>query len=317
MRGGQVSSPSRGSIERVAFLGPRGTFADSAVQAMESISGLPAEPVVSVPAAFNAVRQGIADAALVPMENSVEGSVAVTLDELNSGDPLVILDEVAVPVRFTLVAAKPMDFADIVAVGTHPHAAAQCRGWLAEHVPRAEIVPTMSTAGAAAAMSATSTPYNAAIVPLIASKRYDVSVLAEDIGDNDEAWTRFVLVGRYGPPPEPTGCDKTSLVLFMRANQAGALQEILTELAIRGVNLTRIESRPTRRVLGEYCFSIDLEGHVADARVADALTGLKRVCADVRYLGSYPRHGATQSPLRDGVSDADYAQARAWFGHLY
>ena len=312
-----MSALSRDSVEKVTFLGPRGTFADSAVQAMESISGLPAEPTASVPAAFESVRQGTADAALVPIENSVEGSVTVTLDELNSDEPLVILDEVAVPIRFALVAAGPIGLDQVVAVGTHPHAAAQCRDWLATHVPQADVVPTMSTAGAAAAILTESPPYNAAIVALVATRRYDVRVLAEDIGDNQDAWTRFVLVGRSGPPPEPTGCDKTSLVLFMRANQAGALLEILTELAIRGVNLTRIESRPTRRVLGEYCFSVDLEGHVADARVADAMKGLKRVCSNVRYLGSYPRHGATQSQLREGVSDADYAQAKAWFANLY
>lgn len=312
-----MSALSSYSVERVTFLGPRGTFADAAVQAMESISGLPAEPAASVPAAFESVRQHTADAALVPIENSVEGSVSVTLDELNSDQPLIILDEVAVPVRFALVSTAPLRLDEVVAVGTHPHAAAQCRDWLAANVPQAEVVPTMSTAGAATEMLTASPPYNAAIVPRAATRRFDVSVLAEDIGDNADAWTRFVLVGRSGPPPDPTGCDKTSLVLFMRANRAGALLEILTELAIRGVNLTRIESRPTRRVLGEYCFSIDLEGHVTDARVADALTGLKRICADVRYLGSYPRHGATQSQLREGVSDADYAQAKAWFGSLY
>jgi prephenate dehydratase len=312
-----MSESGSGSIERVTFLGPRGTFADSAAQQMASISGLPAEPAASVPAAFEAVRQGTADAALVPIENSVEGSVAVTLDELNSDEPLVILDEVAVPVRFALVAAAPIGLDQVVAVGTHPHAAAQCRDWLAANLPQADVVPTMSTATAAAGVLNASPPYDAAIVAQVATQRYDVSVLADDIGDNRKAWTRFVLVGRSGPPPEPTGCDKTSLVLFMRANKAGALLEILTELAIRGVNLTRLESRPTRRVLGEYCFAIDLEGHVADARVADAMIGLRRVCAVVRYLGSYPRHGATQSPLREGVSDADYAEAKAWFGNLF
>lgn len=303
-------------LTEITYLGPEGTFADSAVSAMPELAGLTTKPSSSISAAFDAVRLGTADAALVPIENSVEGSVAVTLDELNTAEPLAILGEVAVPVGFTLVARTPMELTDVTAVGTHPHAAAQCRAWLAKNLPDAHVVPTMSTAGAAAALSGEAPGFNAAIVPPIAARRYDVAILAEKLQDNDDAWTRFVLVGRPGHLPDPTGSDKSSLVLFMKANRSGALLEILSELAIRGVNLTRIESRPTRRVLGEYCFSLDLEGHLHDDRVAEALMGLHRVCSDVRFLGSYPSHGAHPNPLPAGVTDEDFAAARTWVAGL-
>ena len=303
-------------LDSIAFLGPKGTFADSALSGLASVAGVPTVPAESVPKAFEMVRSEAVDAALVPIENSVEGSVSVTLDELNGSTDLVILDEIVLPVQFALVARPETTLADVTAVGTHPHAAAQCRGWLAENLPRAQTIPSMSTAGAATTLLSDSAPYDAAIVPPIAAQRYPLTVLAQDIADNVEAWTRFVLVGRSGRVPEPTGNDKTSLVLFIRANQSGALLEILTELAVRGVNLTRIESRPTRRVLGEYSFSVDLEGHLSDARVAEALMGLKRVCADVRFVGSYPRHNQGPTPAPVGTTDADYAAAADWLRSL-
>jgi prephenate dehydratase len=303
-------------LSSIAFLGPQGTFADSALAALESVSDIPSISADSVPKAFESVRSEQVDAALVPIENSVEGSVSVTLDELNGTTDLVILDEVVVPVQFALVGLPGKKLDEVQAVGTHPHAAAQCRAWLARNLPQAQTIPTMSTAGAAATMLAQDVPYDAAIVPPIAAKRYPVEVLAPDIADNPEAWTRFVLVARPGHLPAKTGNDKTSLVLFIRANQSGALLEILTELGVRGVNLTRIESRPTRRVLGEYSFSVDLEGHLADARVGEALMGLKRVCADVRFLGSYPQHTLVHDAPPARVTDMDYANAANWLAAL-
>ena len=141
-------------------------------------------------------------------------------------------------------------------------------------------------------------------------------MLADGIGDTDEALTRFVLVRRPGVLPEPTGADKTTLSLYMRQDTPGALMAILNEFAVRGVNLTRIESRPTKRVLGDYFFSVDVEGHVADARVAEALMGLHRVCLDVRFLGSYARHDGKAPVLKAGVADGDFADALAWLDRL-
>ena len=154
------------------------------------------------------------------------------------------------------------------------------------------------------------------MAPAGAAELYRLAVLAHDIADQPGAITRFVLVSRPGPAPAPTGNDRTTVVAYLRENHAGALLQLLTEFATRGVNLTRIESRPTKGQLGEYCFSIDCEGHLADARVADALVALHRVCAAVRYLGSYPRRDGNQSALPLGARDADFAAASAWLASL-
>ena len=301
---------------RYAYLGPSGTFSEAALLAMPQSQGAVLIPEPTVTAALEGVRAGEYDAALVPIENSVEGSVSATLDELGAGSPLVITDEIALPVRFALMVRPGTELESIKAVATHPHAEAQCRGWLAAHMPGVHLIPASSTAAAAAALLEDPAPYDAAIAQSLAAQRYGLEILANNIADNDDASTRFVLVQRPGALPSRSGADKTTLMLFMRADHSGALLEILTEFAVRGINLTRIESRPTKKVLGDYYFSIDLEGHVEDARVGEALMGLRRVCADVRFLGSYPRHDCREPVLRSGVSDEDYADAREWLAQI-
>jgi prephenate dehydratase len=296
---------------RYAFLGPEGTFAEQALQGLPAARGAHLLPEPSVPAALDAVRGGEADGAMVPLENSVEGAVAVTLDELATGEPLVVTREALLPVTFDLLARAGTALSGVTTVLTHPHAAAQCRRWLSEHLPGADVRPALSTAAAARAV-AEDRAADAAIAAPIAAARYRLAVLAEGIGDTADAVTRFVLVSRPAPPARPTGTDKTSLVAYIADDHPGALLEILTELAVRGVNLTRIESRPTGVGLGRYCFSIDAEGHVAEARVGEALMGLRRVCSDVRFLGSYPRADGAGSPVRRGTADADFAAAAAW-----
>jgi prephenate dehydratase len=150
----------------------------------------------------------------------------------------------------------------------------------------------------------------------VAADHYRLATLASGIGDNPDALTRFVLVSRPGPPPPPTGRDKTSIVAFMRQDHPGALLEILDQLTMRGVNMTRIESRPTGAALGNYCFSLDCEGHVADARVGEALMGLRRVCADVRFLGSYERHDGVAPDIREGTTDREFQDAAVWLARL-
>ena len=267
-------------------------------------------------AALDAARDGEVDAALVPIENSVEGSVSVTLDELANGKRLVIVDEMVIPVRFSLLARPGTALTDITRLATHPHAQAQVRRWLAENLPQASVIPAMSTAAAAAALLEEPQPFDAAVSQRIAADIYGLDVVADDIQDTDEATTRFVLVRLPGTLPAPTGADKTTLSLFMHLDQPGALLAILTEFAVRGVNMTRIESRPTRKALGDYYFSVDIEGHVSDARVSEALMGLHRVCLDVRFLGSYPRHDGKEPVLRPGVTDADFADAQEWLDRL-
>ena len=302
--------------ERIAYLGPAGSFCGAAALELTANRDVELLPSSSVQTALDAARSGEVDSALVPIENSVEGSVSVTLDELANGKRLVIVDEVVIPVSFALLVRPGTKPQDITRIATHPHAQAQVRRWLDEHYPHAQVIPAMSTAAAAQALTDPDAPIDAAVAQRLAADIYGLEVIADDIQDTDDATTRFVLVRQPGAIPDATGADKTTLSLYMRQDEPGALLAILTEFAVRGVNLTRIESRPTRKALGDYFFSVDVEGHVADARVSEALMGLHRICLDVRFLGSYPRHDGRQPVLRAGVTDTDFAEAQEWLDRL-
>jgi len=299
---------------RFTYLGPEASFAEQALRTLPAARGAATTPAGSVPAALDAVRAGEVDAALVPMENSVEGAVAVTLDELATGSPLLITREVLLPVSFALLARPGTVLADVRRIATHPHGEAQCRRWLRTQLPQSTVEHTPSTSDAAAGVQRGE--YDAALASPLAAERYRLAVLAGDVHDTDGAVTRFVLAARPGPLPEPSGRDRTSLVAFIADDHAGALLEVLTELAVRGINLTRIESRPTRERLGQYHFWLDCDGHVADARVGEALAALRRICADVRFLGSYPRADAAEPRQRPGTTDADFADAAAWLARI-
>jgi prephenate dehydratase len=304
---------------RYGFLGPAGTFCQMALNAWPGSAGGESVPCDSVAAALEAVRAGRLEAAMVPIENSVEGGVSATLDALSVGADLVIVGEVLVPVTFVLAVRAGTALADVRAVGSHPHGWAQVRTWMHAHLPSAAYVTTLSTAAAAADLGPDATDpvaYQAAVCAPVAADLHGLEVIARDIGDNTSAVTRFALVSRPGRTPAPTGADKTTLVLYQRDDHPGGLLELLEQFAARGVNLTRLESRPTGEVMGAYCFSIDVEGHVAEACVAEALMGLKRVCARVVYLGSYPRADRQSATRAAGTSDADFAAARAWLDGL-
>jgi prephenate dehydratase len=292
-----------------------GTFTHQALLTLPAQRG-DAIPYATVGQALEGVREGEVSGALVPIENSVEGGVTATLDNLTYGDPLVITHEVLLPVQFTLFVRPGTTLSDIRNVLTHPHAAAQCRDWLSTHLPQATVTEGGSTAGAAVEVANPGSRFDAAICARIAGEMNRLSVAADGIADNQDAVTRFVLVSRPGPVGSPTGADKTTMVLFMREDHPGALLEILEQFASRGVNLCRIESRPTKKTLGDYCFSVDAEGHVNDARLAEALMGLHRICADVVFLGSYPRADGAQPIIRVGTSNRDYANATAWLERL-
>lgn len=295
----------------IGYLGPEGTFSQAALLELLGGADQPIEAFGSVTSALQAVRDGEAASALVPIENSVEGSVPATLDELASGDPLMISAEITLPVQFHLWVRPGMQLSKVGKITTHPHAQAQCRRWLHDNLPDAHVVPAMSTAAAAAAV-AEENVFDAAIAAPWAGSPLGLLAVAENIADNPDAMTRFVLVSPQGAPNPPTGADKTTLVLFMRQDHPGALLEILTEFSVRGVNLTRIESRPTKKVMGDYFFTVDCEGHVADARVGEALAGLHRLCADVRFLGSYPRHDGRAPVVRAGTTNEDFAESQQW-----
>ena len=306
--------PTSTTPTRYAYLGPEGTFAEAALSRAVTASEEQRRPLPSVAAALTAVRSGDADAALVPLENSVEGSVPATMDGLADGDPLVITREVVLPVTMTLVARPGTTLADVRSLASHPHAIAQSSRWLAENLPAVTPLPATSTAAAAAAVAAGE--LDAAVCAPIAADRYGLATLVEDIADHPGAVTRFVLVARPGPAPAPTGDDKTSLVVVV-GDKTGALLELLREFAVRGISLTRIESRPTRERIGVYSFSLDCEGHVLDARVGEALASLHRVCDDVRFLGSYPRaDGRHNRPVPDTAEDAAFVDAAAWLARV-
>ena len=274
-----------------AYLGPSGTFTEAALRKITTSSDV-LTPYANVTAALDAVRNGLAEKALVPIENSVEGVVARTLDELATGAPLVVSAETTIPVSFALMVLPENVGKPINKIATHPHAESQCRLYIAKNHPGAEMIETASTA--AAAKGLVDGNYDAAIAAEIAAEKNGLAVVAKDIGDNTGAVTRFVVVEKPGQLPSATGNDRTSLAAFIDIDHAGALLEILTEFAKRNVNLTFIQSRPTGRELGHYHFIIDAEGHISDPKVNEAIEGVRAICEDIRLLGSYPRVGATK-----------------------
>lgn len=315
----------------LAYLGPEGTFTEAATRTMPGVDHLTPVPHSSVATALAAVRSGAAHAAVVPFENSVEGSVNATLDNLLRGERLQIMSEVLVPVEFSLMTPAGVGLADITRIITHPVAEAQCRRWVAEHLPGVPVVMASSTAAAAAIVAGvddgpSTVPstdvagsVDAAIAAPVAADHYGLPTLATSIGENADAVTRFVLVAQPGRPAPPTGADKTTFVTYLRADRPGALLELLEQCATRGVNLTRIHSRPVGDVdvgVGPYCFVLDAEGHIEDARLGEALMGLHRVSAQVTYFGSYPRADGVIPPVTDGTSNDDFHEAAQWLADL-
>lgn len=299
------------------FLGPEGTFTEAALLQIPDAAEATRIPASNVNAALDMVRDGSADAAMVPIENSVEGGVTATLDAIAGGQELRIIREVLVPISFVLVARPGVDLADIRRISTHGHAWAQCRLWVDANIPGAEYVPGSSTAAAAVGLLGDDSHYDAAIcAPIAAREQPGLAVLAENIGDNPGAVTRFILVSRPGVLPDRTGADKTTVVVPLPEDRPGALMEILDQFATRGVNLSRIESRPTGQYLGHYFFSIDADGHIADARVADALAGLHRISPATRFLGSYGRADAQSSIVAQHTSDQAFRAAHEWVGQI-
>ncbi|HEX3751930.1 MAG TPA: prephenate dehydratase [Streptosporangiaceae bacterium] len=300
--------------ERYAYLGPEGTFTEAAFRTLAGDEPVEAIPCSTIQAALAAVRSGAADRAVVPIESSVEGVVTATLDDLTAGGDLLIRAELPLPIAFALLGRPGTQLSEVRTVGGHPQAQPQCRRWLAEHLPHAGWVPAASNAEAA--RQASEGKIDAALAGAFAATRYGLEVLAPDIHDRKNAVTRFVVAGPPAALPAPTGADRTTLAAFLATDHAGALSEILTEFVVRGVNLTTIQSRPTGDRLGRYYFFIDCEGHVADTRVGEALMGLRRLCADVRFLGSYPRADGGQTEMPRGTSDREFAAAAQWLDQL-
>jgi prephenate dehydratase len=296
----------------IAFLGPQGTFAE---QAARTFAGVEVDSYELVPArtvslALAAVRDHEAELACVPVENSVEGAVGATMDGLAVGPPLEAIAEVVLPIRFSVLVRPGASAAQVRTVASHPHALAQVQLWLDEHLPQA--VPQAATSTAAAAVGVLDGEFDAAVTAPVAAVHYPLRELATDISDAADAVTRFFVVARPGRTPVPTGADRTSVVAVAERDRTGVLAEMLTELALRGINLTRIESRPLPGRFGEYRFYLDFDGHLAEQRVGDALAALHRRCRELRFLGSYPRADRAITGAEPGNTNADYAAAADW-----
>lgn len=304
------------STLQFSYLGPAGTFTEAALHQVRAAIGQRWKAVANPVQAISDVLSGESIAAVIPIENSVEGGVSATQDALAAVDGIRIVGEYLVPIRFSMFAAPGTRLEDVRVVTTHPVAYAQCHLWLNERLPEHEFIPASSNAQAAASVFESSA-VDAAIAGDGVLAHYDLATLATDIGDQSTAVTRFVLIaGDDYPSPEPTGSDKTSLIVELPHDRAGTLMAMLEQFAVRGINLSRIESRPVGDALGRYRFNIDAEGHILDARLGEALMGLRRFSPKVQFLGSYPRaDGAI--PIIDPVQDNEsYASAQAWLDAL-
>jgi chorismate mutase/prephenate dehydratase len=266
----------------VAYLGPRGTFSERA--ALKHF-GIAAEAMASasIDEVFRAVESGAADFGVIPVENSTEGAVGRSLD-LMPQTPLKVCGEVVVRIHHHLMAkSKPASFADVKRVFSHGQSLAQCHEWLNANLPKAERVAVSSNAEAA--RRAAEEAGSAAVAGEMAAEHYGLTILASNIEDEPNNTTRFLVLGDYAP--KPSGRDKTSLILSAR-NRAGAVYEMLTPFATRGVSMTKFESRPSRVALWEYLFFVDIEGHRDDANVASALAEVEKIAGYLKVLGSYP-----------------------------
>jgi prephenate dehydratase len=300
-------------MSRIAFLGPTGTFTEEALLTQSDLAEAERTPLKTVPEVITAVDAGEFSRGVVPIENSIEGSVAVTLDTLAFDTDLLIQREIDLPISLHLAAKPGTKIGDVTVIRSHPHALAQVRVWKSNKLPKADAEAANSTSEAARLVSTTKKANEAAICTAYAAKLYGLKLLASDIQDHDSAMTRFVLLG--SGIPAPTGHDKTSIVCFQRQDKPGSLLAILSEFASRNINLTKVESRPTKHGLGQYCFFIDFNGHIADERIADCLRHLASRQAEVKFLGSYPVAGA-EAPSKRAAATKQWKQAGKWLDEL-
>jgi len=312
---GNTSANNAGHDKVFAFLGPVGTFTELALAQVPEAKGAKWHALSSVQEALAAVISGEAHRAVVPVESSVEGGVSATLDALATIGNLRIYGEYLVPVNFNLVARPGTKLADVKTVAAHPVAYPQVSRWLHANLPGAVHLPATSNAAAAADLL-TSDVADAAVSTTHITEHYAVSVLAKNIADNEHAQTRFIQVGLPDVQPAPTGADKTSIIVELPTDRPGALLEMLEQFAARGVNLTRIESRPIGDRLGRYRFNVDAEGHIQDLGLGEALTGLYRFSPKVTFLGSYPRADKQESKPNGNNSNGEYVEAGQWLAAL-
>ncbi|CAN5662749.1 prephenate dehydratase [soil metagenome] len=306
------------ATRRVGFFGPFGTFTEQALRTQPDLAAGELVDYLTVPDVLDAVQSGEVDCGVVPIENSIEGTVNFTQDALAFDYDLLITREIVLDIEHCLMARPGVALADITAVLSIPVATAQCHRYLREHLRQAEVRPAASTAGAARTV-ADDAPVGdevlAAVAPRVAAERYGLDIVTADIADHGGNQTRFVVVARDGIPRR-TGHDRTGMVVFQRADAPGSLVSILQEFAARRINLSNLLSRPTKAGgLGDYCFVIYADAHIDDELLADAMRALYLKHGRVRFLGSYPIAG--EAPDDDeGPHDARWQAAEQWVKDL-
>jgi prephenate dehydratase len=298
----------------VAYFGPAATFTQEALLTQPDLATADLRPLSTITAVLDEVAGGKAEVGFVPIENGIEGTVSATIDGLIFDVDLYVQREVVMDIHLHLMAKPGVGLGDIGRVSSYPHALAQCQKFLAEHVPEAEQVAANSTADAARLLGESDARDAAAIAPRLAAERYGLAIVAEDVEDHPENQTRFVAVARPTRVPKPTGHDKTSIVCFQRADHPGSLHGILGQFAARNINLTKLESRPTKQSLGD-CFVIDLRGPIGDEVIADCLRDLHASLAGVKFLGSYPAVG-NHGEVKRREADAAWQAADTWLAGL-
>lgn len=289
-----ATGPALFAAKKIGFLGPFGTFTEEALRATlargpeDAVQSIEVEPFPSIEDTIQALTSGDVDCVLVPIENSIEGSVSVTVDVL-AWEPhgAQIIREVRLPIRHRLITRPDVRFEQITKIISHPHANAQCRRWLRQHMPGVPIVAANSTAGAVEIVAESREPW-AAIGTAIAAEHYGCVVMRDNIEDHDDNETRFVFLSRVRERQDFLEPYKTSVVCEIMKDQPGALLLILQEFAHRYINLTKVESRPSKRRLGDYIFLVDMEGRLEDLPVHDALACLTCKLPRLTILGSYP-----------------------------
>lgn len=298
----------------MAYLGPPGTFTEEALLTQPDLAAAKHQLCRSIPEVLESAADGRVDLGFTAIENSIEGTVNVALDALIFEHDLLIQREVIIDVRLHLLGLPGASLETIQRVISFPVATAQCRHYLTDNLPHVEEVAANSTAAAAQDLADSQDAAVAAIGTALSQQLYGLELIATDIEDHPENQTRFVVVSSSGVPT-PTGNDKTSIVVFQRADRSGSLMGILAEFAARSINLTKLESRPTKKALGDYCFLIDLEGHIADQLVADCLTSILAKHGEVKFLGSYPTTTRGSEEKNSNASSA-WSEAQSWIESL-
>jgi prephenate dehydratase len=298
----------------VAYFGPAATFSHEALLTQPDLAAADLRPLGTITAVLEAVAEGQVDLGFVPIENAIEGTVSATIDGLIFDVDLFIQREVVMDIHLHLMARPGTALGDLRQVSSYPHALAQCQKFLARQLPGVEQRAANSTADAARVLGESEATDAAAIAPRLAAERYGLAILAEDVEDHPENQTRFVAVARGSVPP-PSGHDKTSIVCFQQADHPGSLHGILGQFAARNINLTKLESRPTKQGLGDYCFVIDLNGHIDDEVIGDCLRDLHAGLAGVKFLGSYPAAGVS-GPDRRREAGVAWRAADDWLAGL-